>query len=85
MNKIVLSKKQSKEIAISIYDGIKSHVDSNLKRFILCFLEERNKSKGQYIEPLKLWFYPCTYLSNYSSDIEKSSISNKSENGKQNI
>ena len=48
MNEVNYSKKQSEEIAKSIYDGIKSHIDRNLERFLLYYLEECKNKKGRF-------------------------------------
>ena len=68
MDNINLSKKQSKEIASAIYGGIKNYCDLHFDRFFSNYLEEREKSKGQPIEPITIRFYPCSYIFNHTED-----------------
>ena len=62
MNNLVLNKKQSKEIAQSVYDGIKDHCEANFDRFFACYLEERRNAKGKSIEPITIRFLPLSQI-----------------------
>ena len=62
MNNIVLNKRQSRELAQAIRDGIRSHCDNNLERFLLFYLKERENAKGKQLEPIRIKFYPISHF-----------------------
>ncbi|MCL2426958.1 MAG: hypothetical protein FWD05_11560 [Oscillospiraceae bacterium] len=73
MEKINLSKKQGADIAKAIYDDVKSHCDSNLKRYLISYRKELENAKGKPIEPITIRFNPYLYpvSINHTNDTDK--------------
>lgn len=60
MGAIKLDRKQSKAIALAIYDGIRQHAENNFERYIMQYWEELRNSNGTPLEPISIRFQPCT-------------------------
>ena len=63
MEKIVLSKRQSKAIAQVIYTDVKDYCQKNIGEYVAWFIDDIRKSKGQPpIEQVAINLDYCAYL-----------------------
>jgi hypothetical protein len=53
--------KQTKELAKSLIDDVKNHVENHFERYVLLYREEmiQAKKQGRPIEPISITFQPC--------------------------
>ena len=68
MDKIILSKKQSKDIARDIYADVKQYCDDNFERFIIAYREECKNANGSPIESMAIKFNLCSNRVDYIND-----------------